>query len=85
MRTNWNERLRIAIGAVLLSVALYALMAAPGLVSYQTPYPVTTVEHARMPALHHPPHAGESSHQIGRLLSDPDSTVPLHGVREAGR
>ena len=49
MRTNWSERLRVAIGGALLAMALYALMAAPG------------------------------------LVSDPDSTVPLHGVREAGR
>ena len=33
MRTNWSERLRVAIGAVLLAVALFALMAMPGLVS----------------------------------------------------
>ena len=30
---NWSERLRMAIGAVLLAVALFALMAAPGLVA----------------------------------------------------
>ena len=35
MKTNWSERLRVAIGAVLLAVALFALMAAPGLVSGQ--------------------------------------------------
>lgn len=33
MKTNWRERLRVAIGAVLLAAALLALMAAPGLVS----------------------------------------------------
>ena len=33
MRMNWSKRLRVAIGAVLLAVALFALMAMPGLVS----------------------------------------------------
>ena len=33
MKMNWSERLRVAIGAVLLAVVLFALMAAPGLVS----------------------------------------------------
>ncbi len=33
MKTNWNERLRVAVGAVLLAAALFALMAVPGLVS----------------------------------------------------
>ena len=30
---NWMKRLRVAIGAVLLAVTLFALMAAPGLVA----------------------------------------------------
>ncbi len=42
-----NEKLRLALGAALLAAVLFALMAAPG------------------------------------LVSDRDSTVPLHGVREA--
>ncbi len=33
MKLNWNERLRLAIGAVLLAAALFALLALPGLVS----------------------------------------------------
>ena len=33
MRMNWSERLRVAIGAVLLAVTLFALTALPGLVS----------------------------------------------------
>jgi len=33
MKMNWSERLRMAIGAVLLAAALLALVAAPGLVS----------------------------------------------------
>ena len=33
MRMNWSKRLRMAIGAVLLAVALFALTALPGLVS----------------------------------------------------
>jgi len=33
MKMNWNERLRVAVGAVLLAAALFALLAAPGLVS----------------------------------------------------
>jgi len=49
MKMNWNERLRLAIGAVLLAAALLALLAVPG------------------------------------LVSDRDSTVPLHTAQEAGR
>ena len=49
MRKIWNERLRVAIGAALLAVALLAAMAMPG------------------------------------LVSDRDSTVPLHQAREARR
>jgi len=30
---NWNERLRVAVGAVLLAAALFAPLAVPGLVS----------------------------------------------------
>jgi len=41
-----NEKMRLALGAALLAAALFALMAAPG------------------------------------LMSDQDSTVPLHRVRE---
>ncbi len=33
MKMNWKERLRLAIGAVLLAAVLFALLAAPGLVS----------------------------------------------------
>jgi len=33
MKMNWNERLRVAAGAVLLAAALFALLAVPGLVS----------------------------------------------------
>jgi len=33
MKMNWNERLRVAIGAVLLAAALFALLMVPGLVS----------------------------------------------------
>ena len=33
MRKIWNERLRVAIGAVLLAAGLFALLAAPGLAS----------------------------------------------------
>ena len=33
MKMNWSERLRVAIGGALLAMALYALMAAPGLAS----------------------------------------------------
>ena len=33
MRKIWNERLRVAVGAVLLAATLFALLAAPGLVS----------------------------------------------------
>jgi len=33
MKMNWNERLRVAVGAVLLAAALFALLAVPGLVS----------------------------------------------------
>lgn len=33
MKAGWKERLRLAIGAALLAAALFALMAAPGLVS----------------------------------------------------
>ncbi len=33
MRMNWNERLHVAAGAVLLAAALFALLAVPGLVS----------------------------------------------------
>ena len=33
MKMNWSERLRVAIGAALLAVALFALIAMPGLVS----------------------------------------------------
>ena len=33
MKMNWSGRLRVAIGAVLLAVALFALMVMPGLVS----------------------------------------------------
>jgi len=46
---RWNEKMRLALGAALLAVLLFALMTAPG------------------------------------LMSDRDSTVPLHRVREAGR
>ncbi len=46
---NWNEGLRLAIGAVLLAVVLYALVSAPS------------------------------------IVSDRDSTVPLHPAREAVR
>ena len=49
MKMNWSERLRVAIGAVLLAAALFGLMAMPG------------------------------------LVSDRDSTVPLHPAREARR
>jgi len=30
---KWNEKLRVAIGAVLLAAMLFAVMAAPGFVS----------------------------------------------------
>jgi len=33
MKTNWNERLRVAAGALLLAAVLFTLLAAPGLVS----------------------------------------------------
>ncbi len=33
MKINWNERLRVIAGAVLLAAALLALVAPPGLVS----------------------------------------------------
>ncbi len=33
MKTNWNERLRVAAGALLLAAALFALLAVPGLMS----------------------------------------------------
>ncbi len=33
MKMNWNERLRVVAGAVLLAAALFALLAVPGLVS----------------------------------------------------
>lgn len=33
MKMNWSERLRVAISAVLLAVALLAAMAMPGLIS----------------------------------------------------
>ncbi len=33
MKMNWNERLRLAIGAVLLAAVLVTLLALPGLVS----------------------------------------------------
>ena len=33
MKMNWGERLRVAIGAVLLAVALLAAVAMPGLIS----------------------------------------------------
>ncbi len=33
MKMNWNERLRLAVGAVLLAALLFALLAVPGLVS----------------------------------------------------
>ncbi len=33
MKMNWSERLRVAIGAVLLAAVLLAMVAAPGLVS----------------------------------------------------
>jgi len=49
MKMNWNERLRLAVGAVLLAAALFALLAVPG------------------------------------LVSDRDSTVPLHTAQKAGR
>ncbi len=44
-----NEKMRLALGAALLAATLFALMAAPG------------------------------------LVSDRDSTVPLHPAREARR
>ena len=47
MKTKRNGKVRLALGAALLAAALFALMAAPG------------------------------------LVSDRDSTVPLHPVREA--
>ncbi len=33
MKVRWSERLRVALGAVLLAVALLAAVAAPGLLS----------------------------------------------------
>ena len=33
MKMNWSERLRVAVGALLLVASLLALMAAPGIVS----------------------------------------------------
>jgi len=47
MKMKWSGQFRVVIGAVLLAAALFALLAAPG------------------------------------LVSDRDSTVPLHRVQEA--
>ena len=45
---RWNETVRMAIGAVLLATALYALVAAPGFLSDRdSTVPLPLVQEAR--------------------------------------